>query len=505
MKKIILCSIISTMFLSCDNLLTINPENAVNADKALKTISGNVSTLMSSYANLQVSTSYGRRMIAGVEVMADNAKVAVSHANLITNEGRNLAGSHCNNWTIAYTVIRNTNFVIEAIDNVPEIASTDAASKRLIKGEAYFLRGWQFFDLARVYSREPNHLIPGFEHGIILQTKAFIFNGSNISEAESPRNTVSECYKQIISDLNMAFDLMKDVDKDNFPYRASAVAAKALLARVYLYQENYDEAINAATWVINNIKSYNGGATSITAGDYTSVFSKGTETVFGLVYKETDGLGNNSLHAVYTNTGLLDPTSDNPDWYRDEKRGSGYGDVLFSIALYNTFDPADSRLSVFKRVIRGNNTANPERGIWCYKFNGYNGGYGIDNIPIIRLSEMYHIRIESNLRKAAKDEMSAINDLNFMRQARNLSVVKDITGQDLINLATEERRKEFLGEGHRFFELKRMGLSITKSPEAKAVGLTDLNWDDYRVVAKLPDSDAQPNGVNPNLIQNPGY
>jgi len=498
---IIIVSLVPIIY-SCESWLDVKPENSVNAEKALSTISGNKSTLMSAYSQLLGSNSYGRQMIAGVEVMADNAKIATSHGNVITDEARNTIGAHANNWTISYRVIRNANFVIDAIDKVEDITAADTYNKRLIKGEAYFLRGWQLFDLARVYSREPNHLIPNFDLGVIIQTKPFIFDGTNIPEIEKPRSTVDETYEQIINDLEESFNLLQDNDNGNFPNRGTALASKAMLARVYLYKEDYASAITAATWVIDNASKY---GISIVTGDYTTVFSQSKETIFQLVYRETDNLGSSSMQSIYTNTGLLEPLANNPEWYRDEKKGSGYGDVLFSIALYNTYESGDSRLALMKKVIRGANLSTPEKGIWLYKFNGYNGVYGLDNIPIIRLSEMYHIRAEAYLKKPVKEELNALNDINFMRVARKLTPVNNISGQELLTLAENERRKEFIGEGHRFFDLKRWGRDISKSPEGIAAGYVALSWDDPRVVARIPLTDAQPNGANPNLVQNPGY
>ncbi len=502
MKKIIYIILAIMLTSSCDEWLNIDPENAVNADKALSTISGNKSTLISAYSLLTGSGSYGRQMVAGAEVLADNAKIATSHGNIITNEGKNATGSHCNNWETSYKVIRNANFVIDAIDKVEEVSSTDAYNKRLLKGEAYFLRGWQEFDLARVYSREPNHLIPNFNLGIIIQTMPFIFNGDNIPEIEKARSDVNETYIQIIADLEEAFSLLENNDSGNFPNRATALAAKALLARVYLYKEDYQSAISAATWVINNAPTY---GISVSKVDYTLVFSQSKETIFQLVYRETDNLGSSSMQSIYTNTGLLDPSPSDPTWYRDEKKGSGYGDVLFSTSFYNSFESGDTRLALMKKVIRGANLSTPEKGIWLFKFNGYGGVYGMDNIPVLRLSEMYHIRAEANLRKSSPNEVDALIDINFMRLARGLTSVNNISGQNLLNLAENERRKEFIGEGHRFFDLKRWGKDISKSPEGVAAGLVPLTWDDPRVVARIPLSDSQPNGANPNLVQNPGY
>lgn len=487
---------------SCNAWLVVDPENSVPADKALQTISGNRSTLMAAYSKLQSSDYYGRQMMAATEVMADNAKIAKSHNNKITAEGQNNIGAHCNIWTISYKVISNANFVLDAIDRVPEVGEKDAYTKKLLKGEAYFLRGWQYFELTRAYSREPRYLSNNFDLGVIIQTEPFIYDGANIQTIEKSRSTVEESYNQIIEDLDKAFDLLQDNDEGNFPNRASALSAKALLARVYLYKEDFENAALAAGWVLDNASKY---GIALEKGDYKNVFSAGKETIFQLAYTETDNLGTSSMQAIYSNTGLLDPKASDPEWYRDEKLGSGMGDVLFSIDLYNKFEKGDKRLSLFKKVLRAANSSTPEKGIWCYKFNGYNGVFGLDNIPVIRLSEMYHIRIEANLRKSNPNETQAILDINEIREARGLAAVKGLTGAALLQKAELEYRLEFMGEGHRFFELKRKGLDISKSKESLASGGIALNWDDPRVVARIPLADAQPNGSNPNLVQNPGY
>lgn len=501
MKKLLYISLL-LILTSCDAWLVVEPENSVPADKALETISGNRSTLMAAYSKIQSADYYGRQMMAATEVMADNAKIAKSHNNKITAEGQNNIGAHCNIWTISYKAISNANFVIDAIDKIPNVLEKDAYTKQLIKGEAYFLRGWQHFELTRVYARESGYLANNFDLGVIVQTEPFVYDGSNIGDAEKSRSTVEESYNQIIEDLDKAFSLLENNDEGNFPNRGSALAAKALLARVYLYREDFENAAKAADWVIEHAGAY---GIALEKGDYKNVFSTGKENILQIIYTETDNLGTSSMQSIYSNTGLLEPKPADPDWYRDEKLGSGIGDVLFSIELYNKFEKGDKRQSVFKKVIRAANSSTPEKGIWCYKFNGYNGVFGLDNIPVIRLSEMYHIRIEANLRKDHPNEEQAVIDLNEMRGARGLAPVKDLTGTALLQQAELEYRLEFLGEGHRFFELKRKGLNITKSPECLTAGGIELSWDDPRVVARIPLADAQPNGSNPNLVQNPGY
>lgn len=488
-------------FSSCEDILDIKPLNSITAADALNTLSGAEATLIAAYSNLQTTADYGRGNLAIPELLADNGKAAFAHTNIYISHYQNTPGNHVNNWSTGYQVIRNANFVIDAVDDIPEEADGDADKKRMLKGEAFFLRGWQHFDLARVYSREPNHLVPGFDLGVVIMTRPFRYDGTNIGEAEAPRSTVLETYQQIETDLNTAFDLLNGYDAPNFPNRGNALAAKAMLARLYIYWERFDDAIDAATWVIEQAPSYGIG---IETGNYLDVFARGTEAIFQLRYMEVDNLQNTSIQAYYHRSVITPPDPDDPgQWYLDRREGSGVGEILFSLALYEAMDDNDKRKGLMKKV-KHNALASPEEGIWIYKFTGANGAFGLDNIPILRLSEMYLTRAEAYARRANPNDALARSDLNVIRNARGLDDTT-VGGQDLRDLILHERRLEFIGEGHRFFDLKRQGLPIYKSEEAMAAGLSLLEWDDYRVVARIPPAEVGEDGTNPFMIQNPGH
>jgi hypothetical protein len=497
----ILSIVFGLSLISCEEILDIKPMNSINAADALNTIGGAEATLMAAYSNLQTSGDYGRGNLAIPELLADNGKAAFAHTNIYISHWQNTPGNHMNNWSTGYQVIRNANFVIDAVDDIPEVAAGDAYKKRLLKGEAYFLRGWQHFDVARVYSREPNHLVPGFDLGVVIMTGPFRYDGTNIGDVEAARSTVLETYQQVESDLNMAFELLNGNDEGNFPNRGNALAAKAMLARVYIYWERFDDAIEAATWVINNAASY---GIQIETGNFLDVFAKGTEAIFQLKFMEVDNLMNSSIQAYYHRSIVTSPDPDDPgQWYLDKREGGGVGEILFSLALYNSMDDNDKRKSVMKKV-KHNYLASPEEGIWLYKFTGANGSFGLDNIPLMRLSEMYLIRAEAYARRPNPNESLALGDLNTIRNARGLDDAS-AGGQELRDLILHERRLEFIGEGHRFFDLKRQGLPIWKSEESIEAGRSTLDWDDYRVVARIPPGEVGEDGTNPNMIQNPGH
>jgi hypothetical protein len=128
------------------------------------------------------------------------------------------------------------------------------------------------------------------------------------------------------------------------------------------------------------------------------------------------------------------------------------------------------------------------------KWTGYKGDF-LENLPIIRAAELYLIRAEARYQT---NPAGARADINALRSRRGLGAVDDLlSGQALFNRIMLERRKEFALEGHRFFDLKRNGMNITKHSDFLEVPYTD-----YRVLSNIPLSQVQ---LNENLVQNPGY
>src|ERR1041385_2154551 len=139
-------------------------------------------------------------------------------------------------WFISYKVINDVNTVIEAAD---KISNPDATVNQL-KGECYFLRAFSHFSLVRFYAR-PYSQDPDAD-GIVLRL-------STSDPALKARFSVKDVYASIIEDAQKAADLMT---QPRGVFYASKEAAWALLSRVYLYEEDNEDAIDYATKVINS-------------------------------------------------------------------------------------------------------------------------------------------------------------------------------------------------------------------------------------------------------------
>ncbi|SHE73720.1 RagB/SusD family nutrient uptake outer membrane protein [Dysgonomonas macrotermitis] len=126
--------------------------------------------------------------------------------------------SGTNNYT--YTKIRNCNFLLERVDELAGSTVTTSA-KDLAKGQMYFLRGVQYFDLMRMYGEVP----------IVTEVEI----ASSIDESiKHPRASVSEVVKQIIADLDAAASLLPMTWDAANRGRFSKAAALAMKSRVLL-------------------------------------------------------------------------------------------------------------------------------------------------------------------------------------------------------------------------------------------------------------------------------
>jgi hypothetical protein len=134
----------------------------------------------------------------------------------------------------------------------------------------------------------------------------------------------------------------------------------------------------------------------------------------------------------------------------------------------------------------------------CTKYVGKNGFPNLDNIPVIRVAEVILNRAEAFATPGSPvfNEASALADLNRIITNRGLPAVT-LTGAALYEEIINQRRLELAFEGHRFFDLKRLGRDLVKAPHYNTVPFFDT-----RILAPLPQRELD---GNKNLVQNPGY
>lgn len=457
----------------CDKMLETKSQTLLPQDK-LQTEAGCEAMLYGVYDLMQETAFYGRDVLTVPEVLADNSRLSPV-ASRYKGQADNRIGSHLDIWVESYEIIALLNEVIEYAEKLPETPKAKA-----IWGEALALRGLTYFQLARVYGREPGHLVDGFDLSVPLILNAFFYDGGPMGEEVYPaRATVTEVWNQVEKDLTEGFALLKGNDDGLMPKRMGSLAAQAILSRVYLYEGKWKECVEASDYVTANAPF------DVYGGTYSDIFSKGEETIFYLYFTNSENLGSSSLQSI---NGMMDSELDSEGY--DIGKGVGDADLCVAEELVALFDQKnDLRFNIFRKA-----KINGEKVWWTKKFNGWQGAFGLDNVPVIRLSEVVLNRAEAQAE--LKKDAEALADVNEIRTKRGLEAVS-LSGAELLNEILLQRRLELAQEGHRFFDLKRRGETITKP-----AGRIQVPYNDFRVVARISETQMD---ANKSLENNPGY
>lgn len=351
-------------------------------------------------------------------------------------------------WNSSYNQIYAANAVFEGVENS---VSLPVAERDQLKGEALFVRALLHFYLLNAFGDIPYIRTTNYEHNRVVE-----------------RMTENEVYVLLKADLEQAIVLLPENYISEERVRPNKWTAEALLARVNLYMQLWDEASNAASAVLNQSELY------FWEADLDKVFLKeSTVTLWQLMPKI---LGDNSQEAeTFSFISGPPPMS------------------ALSNSLMDSFTADDQRKTHWTTPVT-DGTA-----VWYhaskYKAIG-NTGSAMEYSILFRLAEQYLIRAEARAHQG--DLIGAKEDLNKIRHTAGLPDTEATTGAALLDAIILERRLEFFTElGHRFFDLKRTGrLDAVLSPLKAGWNSTDLNF-------PIPESELL---LNPNLSpQNAGY
>jgi len=361
----------------------------------------------------------------------------------------------------------------------------DQATKDRYQGEAYAIRAFVNHRMASAYGYEPGTAdAASWDLSIVLRTKATL----DITDAEPlPRSTIAETYALIKSDLQTAKTLLSGVNSDN-GYVTEAFI-EGLMARVHLYASEYSQAITAAEAAI----SKSGRSLVNTEAGVASMFKgKNPEALFELVVDpNTEPIAGSN-----TNNGPVAYTSD--QWVSQVPTNqlvSKYGAGDWRVAGWH--NDCISQQSV-GAAAAGCETRN-DLAVSITKFNGWKGNLSQD-LTYMRVAEMYLILAEASA-KNANDPSAGLPYLQELRDARGAGAVPASATASMTafeDFILDERARELAIEGHRFFDLKRLGRDIPSGLD----GSIKIRKDSYRRLAPYPLTSQN---VNPLLVQNPGY
>lgn len=443
----IIISLIALSFTACDDNLDIEPEQNLSPEVATESPANVKKILNNVYGVARDNGSYGGGIVLASELIGNSGDLSWNGTYVSPAEYNEKAILSDNGfvesiWVNAYDISNEANIVLANLN-----VFTDDSEKDITEGEAKFLRGMAYFDIARLYSKA---YVPGTQNSqpaVPIVLTAVV----DASLIEYPaRNTLEEVYAQVISDLTDAYDLLPAT---NGIY-ATKYSAAALLARVYLEMGDYDNARDMANDVITN-----SGASLSSFEDAFNNDQNSGEDLFAWQVTSQDVSAN-----------------DFSTFWGGADFGGRNGDPDVSInsehfTIYD--DPNDARALFFYETDRGTATTK-----WQYQFG---------NIPFLRLAEMYLVRAESNFRQSSEIGDSPLNDINTLRDRVNASLFETM---DLATILIE-RKRELAFEGFALFDAKRLGENVGSIP-----------YNANQLILPIPLREMD---VNPNLTQNEGY
>ena len=295
------------------------------------------------------------------------------------------------------------------------------------------------------------------------------------------RDSKENVYNQIVADLLQAESIMADdyvragvTDKAATPTKP---AIQALLSRVYLYMNKWQEAADYATKVINNKKYELAPADAYAAMFSAATAPEGGEIIFEVYGSDKNEYWDNSgwAHLPYITT--------------TDENGS-HGDVCATKDLYDLYSEGDVRKSMFKQ--HGND-------YFPTKYSGKpkDSDPKYTNVPILRLSEMYLNRAEAIINGASIQGVTAESDLRKIATVRGASQTAAATKQGVF----DERRRELAFEGHITADYARCNKSMTRKDFDDSKN-KDVAFPSYMWALPIPHRERT---ANPNVAQNPGY
>lgn len=448
-------------FTSCS--LEVEPAEELSPGEILTSEEGMEGLAVSLQSRLRAAARYGRDLVLLPDVLADGVKLHPISSGRYVGQEVNRHASHMGLWASAWNPINEANIIIDAVDGIEDI-SEDVRLRLL--GEAYFHRAFAYHDLVKIFGYEPGREVNGWDLGVMIRDTPTY----DVSDADDkPRSTNREVYNFIESDLQQAISYLAEGDRG--VYYANHAAAITLMARVQLYLENWESAADYATRAINETNISLASEEVYAENMYEQ--EPNPESIFELkIDPDTETLDSNSLEQYISPNG----------WF----------DILASQSLIDSYEEGDVRLSLYKT-----HDGHP----YTIKYNA-SVGVRTDNVPIFRFPELLLIRAESNAEMGNLQE--ARNDLERLRVARGLPAYGQgspmpSTKAALITAVMDERRREFAFEGHRWFDLKRRGMNISKQEP-----LPTVPYDDYRILAEIPSSEIDDSEFV-NVEQNPGY
>ena len=440
---------------SCKTFLEKPPEGSLQEEEALKSEADVQALLNGCYLLMGNDQMYNGKLQTTSEQLADHLFSANLGGKQQENNLRRSTIFNTENadlFTGIYNIVYRTNKVIEKLDLVSE------PNRAKVDAEARCIRAICHFEIARLWSHNPGFSLDNSHLGIKIR--------KSVSLDPPTRSTVKETYDFIITELKYAETKLPAYVSTRVS--ADKNVARAFLAKVYFQMNDFTNAYNYATLVINSTNY----ALEITSKTRYSLNSSPE-----------------SILKVTNINGQHEPGGRFRQWYSG-RQGLPYFRMPEQLFNYVKGFVGDKRLAYF-------NNTKYAGSIFLNKYDSTNF-----EMPIITLTEMYLTRAECAGEVATTIPTAlttGIADLNkiieraYGDNSKNLALT--ITADQLISNARIQREIEMIGEGDRLHQIKRIGAHPLPIRRVERLDRRGSEWNCPGFILQFPDYEKNANAA----------
>jgi hypothetical protein len=456
--------VLSLCLTSCEKLVEVDPPIDMITNQSAYGNNENANATM-----IGVLFSYSWEVFTNnstLEVVADNMDYyGPTYQDYYTN---NLSSSVIPfYWQILYNHIYRTNSVIEGVSGSATISDN---LKQTLIGEAKFLRAYHYFYMVNLFGDCP----------LIVST-------DYKTNATSGRTSKADIYKFLVEELTACQNTLSETytgkdglsQNSNDRVRPNKYAATALLAKVYLYLNEYDKAEAECNKIIQQANTY-------LLEDLDKVFVRESKEAIWQLQPSLPDFN----------------TDDAKSYIIQSKPGQQYFYALPQ-SFVRQFSAADKRLSTWVGHFVDDSETPNKTYYYPYKYKAITKAVDepfSEYYMMFRLAEIYLIRAEAKAQLQKYPEASA--DLNEIRNRAGLADIQLSSKEPLLAQIAQQRALELFTEGgNRWLDLKRTG--TIDSAMNIASQRKGSSWSTTDQLFPIPTLEMQ---KNPNLKpQNPGY
>ncbi|WP_417370974.1 RagB/SusD family nutrient uptake outer membrane protein [Gelidibacter japonicus] len=439
---------------SCETFVEVEPPKNILASK---TVFIDAATVESTLANLYLKMRQGG-FVSGnfslgisMGIYADELDYFGTDPNILRLYNHNVTpsdGTVSQWWDLTYNIIYATNDIVDGLENSNHLSLED---KNKFKGQALFVRAYIHSLLVSLFGDIP-----------YLTTTNYSENNKTV------RMSVNAVYDNIITDLIHALALLEEPPSNTSKLWPHKSVANALLARIYLYKEDWSMAESFSSTLID---SY------FLEPDLNKVFLKNSpETIWQLKLGANPQNTYEALQLIISSI----PTQG----------------VALTSNLMDAFEPNDLRKTFWTESITSANGLTTLFYAHKYKATHNTTTESLEYPIVFRLSEQYLIRAEARVRMG--DLVGAMQDVNVIRNRAGLPNITTTIPDEAMDAIIQERRVElFTEQGQRWFDLKRLSIADDLLAPIKS------GWQSTDIWFPIPEKELL---LNKNLRpQNSGY